>query len=67
MTEISEPYPWDTYGGSFVWADAGGRSSTPGRCCKNFRPVLDGDCSGGCCEDYHCAACGKVWRYEYPD
>jgi hypothetical protein len=60
-------WPWDKYGGSFIWSGGDGRASLPGRCCKQMQPVRDGECRDGCCEDYHCAACGKVWRYEFPD
>ena len=67
MTEATETWPWDEYGGSFIWANNDGRASLPGRCCNKMQPVQDGECRDGCCEDYHCAACGKVWRYEFPD
>jgi hypothetical protein len=63
-------WPWQQYGGSFVWPDerqVNGRVTLPRRCCADSQPELTGDCGKGCCEDYRCKSCGRTWRYEYPD
>lgn len=60
-------WPWEQYGGSFVWKHAEGLAAMPMRCCPNMQPKLVGDCGRGCCEDFLCESCGKKWRYEYPD
>lgn len=26
-----------------------------------------GACPAGCCTDYRCSACGRVFRFEWPD
>ena len=64
---MSDKEPWKNVGGSFVWQGNGGRASVPGRCCADPKPKIVGDCGQGCCDDYQCQACGKRWRYEWPD
>jgi hypothetical protein len=64
---VTKPWPWEQYGGSFIWAGNNGRASLPGKCCDDMKPGVTGECRDGCCEDYQCASCGKEWRYEYPD
>jgi len=64
-------WPWETHGGSFVWGDAKlarpRPSVLPSRCCEAMDPEQTGRCREGCCDDYRCRACGKTWRYEWPD
>ena len=59
--------PWTFYGGSFIWAESGGKASVAEACCPRMRPAVTGSCKEGCCDDYQCASCGREWRYEYPD
>ncbi len=62
-------YPWERYGGSFVWRDSDTQVhvTLPTPCCDRMDAERIGDCGRGCCDDYRCRSCGRTWRYEYPD
>lgn len=50
--------------------DAGGtwkgaKQKERGEPCTHPRPIDDGGCADGCCDDWRCGDCGKRWRVEY--